>query len=207
MTKAEKLKEAYGLISGELLHLPNKKWKTYIRYAEDFHFIENKNLLKQISKIKMTLDYSSSLYDLHKPLGPIQEIHFLSMAQHIGCICEAMLRDLLYFKIQKIDDKITAESLREKFKRPQLSDLLSFFKDVLIQNDRTYLGNIKKLRDTIHINIDTDYIKYIEETGHITTEKITDDFLGGVFIKKEMNVNKLISEFDSFCSTFSKYYK
>lgn len=207
MTKAEKLKEAYSLISGELVYLPNKRWKTYSRYADDFNFIKNKNLLKQVSKIKMTLDYSHSLYELHKPLGPIQEVNFLSMAQHIGSICEALLRDLLYFKIEKIDDKIIAQSLREKFKRPQLSDLIEFFKDNLSQEDKIYLGNIKKLRDTIHINVDSDHIKYIQETGHLITEKVEDDFLGGVFIKNDMNIEKLISEFDLFYKQFFKYYK
>lgn len=207
MTKSEKLKEAYTLISGELTYIPNKKWKTNVEYAEDFSFIKNKNLLKQISKIKMTLDYSHSLYDLHKPLGPIQEVHFLSMAQHIGCICEAILRDLLYFKIENINDKNTAQSLREKFNRPQLGDLLTFFKDTLVEQDRIYLSNIKKLRDTIHINTDTDHIKYIQETGHLITEKIPDEFLGGVFVRKKMNVSKLISEFETFYKRFPRYYK
>lgn len=207
MTKSERLKEAYNLISGELAYLPDKKWKTLTKYREDFSFIKNKNVLKQVSNLKMALDYSHSLYELHKPLGPIQETHFLLLAQQIGCICEALLRDLFYFKIENIHDKGIAQSILEKYKRPQLSDLLEFFKETLSQQDKVYLGNIKKLRDTIHVNIDTDHIKYIQETGHLITEKITGDFLGGVFIRKKMNVDKLISEFRLFHASFLRYYK
>ena len=128
MTKTEKLREAYGLISGELAYLPNKKWKTNSEYSVDFGYIKNKNLLKQISKYKMTLDYSFSLYELHKPLGPIQEIHFISLCQMVGSLCEAMLRDLLYFKIDSIENRDTAKIMLVKFSRPMLNELLEILK-------------------------------------------------------------------------------
>lgn len=205
-TRREIIQEHYKKIEGELYHLPNKRWKTNVEYAKDFSFIKNKNLLKQISKYKMTFDYLTSLYELHKPLGPIQEIHFLLLCQMVGSMCEAMLRDLLYFRIDSIDNKNTAQMMTVKLSRPMLKELIDILGGSLSDNDKKYLGDIKKLRDAIHLSKDIDCIKYIQETGHLITEKVEDDFLGGVFTKRKTDVNKLISEFEIFYKNFYKYY-
>ena len=206
-TRREIIQEHYKKIEGELHHLPNKRWKTNSEYVKDFSFIKNKNLLKQISKHKMSFDYLVSLYELHKPLGPIQEIHFLLLCQMVGSMCEAMMRDLLYYRIDTIDNKNTANMMTVKFSRPMLKDLIEILGGSLSQGDKKYLGDVKKLRDAIHLNKEIDSIKYIQDTGHLITEKIKDDFLGGIFIKKKMNIEKLISEFDLFYKQFLKYYK
>jgi hypothetical protein len=208
MSKKNEINNAYNLISGELVYLESKKWKSLPKYRNFFSFVVESNIKNQIINYNLSIDYQLTLYNLHKPVGNLRETSFLCIAHLMGSVCEALLKDLYFYKINKNSDKKFVNSFLKSYKAKKVnfSDLLGIFKDYLGENNFLYLDTIRKLRNTIHINMEKQFIDTLEDSGHIVNTKIKGFLENDYITKKDLNFQKLETDFYNFISDFSKYY-
>lgn len=102
MLKKDRLAVAYEAISGELYNLPDNycDWQIGGKrlnlnyYRHEFSFMVDGDLREAVARLRICLDYQSSLLKLHQPQGEFLKHHNFVLIQIIAHIYEGILLDV-----------------------------------------------------------------------------------------------------------------
>ena len=195
----------FNKIRGDLGRLPEKYWRpTLNEYRDIFSFLKDSEIKEACSEQRMYLDYQLSLFLWFKPKLVFADLHFLSLCQTAGFICEALLSDLLKFKTADQGSEFAKKFLCKITKKMMFGLLIENLRGILEEKHTKYLDDIKNIRNSVHIKDSSKPSSIAKEKYSIKLD--TEDELFGKIEVYERTPTEITRELDEFTEEFKKYY-